>query len=195
LTNRSPLSPAGATRLKRLDHRRERRREVGVGTAVDERELVRNMAPTSVRRPPGRRCRRRHWGTSRPRSCWARLLLDLLPHRHEATGELRNPEEEHRVVLGTGARGTALGGDRGALKPPQYASHGTTVARQGTCAASHVVLTGIVVSERGTRQDEVRPTIDQAWVTWTATFGSDCVSTSVISILYVVPPILMPLAK
>jgi len=81
------------------------------------------------------------------------------------------------------------------VKPPHHASHGTTVETQGTLYCSHVVATGITVSGAELVSTRSTPELINSWVTWTATFGCDCVSFSVISMWYVVPPILMPLRK
>ena len=59
------------------------------------------------------------------------------------------------------------------VKPPQYASHGTTVDRHGTWAASHVMLTGMVVSGAELVTIRSAPPLIRPWVTCTATLGSD----------------------
>src|SRR5277367_438428 len=80
------------------------------------------------------------------------------------------------------------------VKPPHHASHGQTVERQGTPAPSHTALTGIVVS--GAELVTIKSTpLD--WIssvaTWPAMDGSDWLSFTMISILYFVLPIVMPL--
>src|ERR1019366_4007269 len=93
------------------------------------------------------------------------------------------PKKNMALYLGPVPAAAPWGVMEAPEKPPQYASQGTTVARHGTWAASQVVLTGIVVSGAELVKMRSAPPLIKPWVTWTATFGSDWVSTSVISIL------------
>ena len=87
--------------------------------------------------------------------------------------------------------GTGLAGS--ACRPKNHACHGTTVDRHGTPCVSHTVATGFVVS------GVELVTIRSAWscrissrATSDARFGSDWVSFTTMSTLYVLLPTVKP---
>ena len=95
------------------------------------------------------------------------------------------PKKNIELYVGPVPVARALGGDRSRRRSrPTTPPTGTTVDRQGILYCSHVVATGIVVSGAELVKIRSTPELISSWVTWTATLPSDCVSFSVISILY-----------
>ena len=104
--------------------------------------------------------------------------------------KLPPPNEKWYVHLnGDGAPGLAP-------RPKYQASHGITVDRQGTPAASHASDTGFTVS--GVVVVSMRSILSlliSALASWLARAGSDCVSRSRISTAYFTPPMVRPAAS
>ena len=83
-----------------------------------------------------------------------------------------------------------------APRPKYQASHGITVERHGTPAASQASATGLMVS--GVETASIRSTLSlliSDFASWLARDGSDWVSLSRMVTSYVFPPMGKPLAR